>query len=567
MTLKTLVAKSPDGVVARAYRFAEAAHRGQKRLSGEAYFSHCAAVGESLISWGVDEATIAAGLLHDVIEDTKETEESVERTFGKEITFLVNGVTKLGKAKYRKESEKQRENVKKLILALSEDIRVILVKLADRLHNIETVDYLPREKRRRVALETYEIYAPLAYRLGMQRLAGELEDLSFAVLYPQEYHWLVSRMQERYEERIAYLKRLKPLLSRALADESIEPITIEFRAKRYASLYKKLLRYDMEIEKIYDLIAFRIVVESIADCYATLGIIHTLWPPVPGRIKDYIAMPKPNGYRSLHTVVFSVDTRMVEFQVRTKEMHDEAENGVAAHWAYEEAKGTKGYAERKASVANEREVSWVEKLRAWQEENQYRGDDYMESLKIDFFRDRIFAITPQGEVVDLPSGATPIDFAYQIHSEIGDGCIGARVNGSIVPLDYELRSSDVVEIVTQKGKKPSPTWLATVKTAAAKHHIRRAAEKSDSLIAIQRPQNTELRITATDRIGLLRDITSSISRSRVNIVGSSSGSEKRGAFHVFRIRCETADPEKISKLTLKLKEVRGVREISSRPVA
>ena len=325
-------------LIDRAYKFAERAHEGQKRRTGAPYFSHILATAEILAEWGMDEQTIAAGLLHDVVEDTDVTDNDLQKEFGKEISGLVNGVTKLGTVKYRGDKT-QADNLRKLILAMAEDLRVILIKLADRLHNMNTLDPLPPEKQERIALETMEIYAPLAYRLGMQKLSGELQDLAFPYAYPDEYKWIVDNVKERYEAREAYLKKLKPIVEKALEDNGIEVLAMDFRAKRYASLYKKLLRSEMNLEKIHDLVAFRIIVKDIESCYGSLGVIHNLWPPLPGKIKDYIATPKPNGYRSLHTTVFGPDKKLVEFQIRTAEMHKEAENGIAASWAYEESKG------------------------------------------------------------------------------------------------------------------------------------------------------------------------------------------------------------------------------------
>src|SRR3989344_6939741 len=408
--------KNESPLIAKAYEFAKRAHEGQRRVSGEPYFSHCIATAQNLLDWQLDEPTIASGLLHDVVEDTPATLEEVKETFGEEIAFLVNGVTKLGRIKYRGR-EVQAETLRKMVLAMAEDLRVVLIKLSDRRHNMQTLKVLAPQKQKRIAQETLEIYSPLAYRLGMQRLSGELEEMALPFIYPQEYRWLIENVADRYEQREKYLRKLQPILEKALEEAHVESIAIDFRAKRYASLYKKLLRYDMDLDKIHDLVAFRLVLKTVEDCYAALGVIHKLWPPIPGRIKDYIAMPKPNAYRSLHTTVVCEDQKIVEFQIRTKEMHEEAENGIAAHWAYERVKGTKDYARRKSSVAEKKEVAWVEQLRAWQKEFT-DPKEFIDSLKIDFFKDRIFVITPKGEVVDLPQGATPIDFAYSIHTDI-----------------------------------------------------------------------------------------------------------------------------------------------------
>ncbi len=555
-------AKNRTTIIGRASEFAKGAHQGQMRLSGEPYFNHALATAQNLADWGMDETTIAAGLLHDVAEDTKFTLSDIEREFGPEVKFLVDGVTKLGKVKYRGAEEAQVENLRKMLIAMAEDLRVILIKLSDRLHNMKTLSFLPPQKQKRIALETAEIYAPLAYRLGMQRVSGELEDLSFPYVHPKEYQWLMNNVKYRYEEMERYLKKLQPVVEDALRAANIAPVAMDFRAKRYSSLYKKLLRYEMDLDKIFDLVAFRIIVKTVEECYAILGIIHGLWPPLPGRIKDYIAMPKPNGYRSLHTTVLGPDQKIVEFQIRTKEMHNEAENGIAAHWAYEQQKGTEDYLKKKVSAAQIQDINWVEQLRAWKKDFE-SAKEFLDSFKIDFFKERIFVITPKGEVIDLPQGATPVDFAYHIHSELGDQCVGAKVNGKIVPLDYKLKSQDIVEIIAQKGKKPSADWLDFVVTSLAKNHIKSALRKTTGLLKQER-KTTEIKITAIDRVGLLKDISGIISRSHINISSVNSHHEGRGKFHVFKIRCETGDKDKIWRLILKLKNLPEVKEIDYR---
>lgn len=544
-------------LIRRAFIFSQKAHQGQKRKSGESYFNHPYETAFKTAQWRLDSLTIAAALLHDVVEDVGIDLEEIRKEFGEEIAFLVDGVTKLGRLKYRG-IETQAENLRKMVLALSKDLRVVLIKLADRLHNMKTLFAIPPQKQKRVALETSEIYAPLAYRLGMQELAGELEDLAFPYLHPGEYRWLLQNIKERYEERQNYLEKVKPIIEKALEEQGIEPIKIDFRAKRYSSLYKKLLRYDMNLEQIYDLVALRIIVKTIEECYAALGIIHQLWPPLPGRIKDYISLPKPNGYRSLHTTVFCLDNKPIEFQIRTLEMHEQAENGIAAQWAYEQKKGTKEYLEEKPIFANKKELLWVQQLRNWQKDF-FDSGEFLQSLKIDFFKDRIFAITPKGEVIDLPVGATPVDFAYGIHSEVGNQCIGARVNSRIVPLDYQLQSGDIVEILIQKSKKPSQSWLKFVKTGYAKKKIKSALRQSPMLVRKGNFQ-TEFKITVADRIGILKDITAVISRSHINIIKVSV--PETGHFPNLRIRCDLNDKKKIEKLILKLKKIKGVKEIN-----
>jgi len=546
--------------IRRAYYLSQKAHDNQKRKSGEPYFNHPKAAAEYIAEWGLDETAIAAALLHDVVEDTGYPIEKIKEEFGEQVAFLVDGVTKLGHIKYRG-VERKVENLRKMILALSEDIRVVLVKLADRLHNMETLGALPPQKQKRIALETLEIYAPIAYRLGMQRISGELEDLAFPYIYPREHRWLISNVKEKYEERERYIKSIQPIVSEALKNSGIDVIAVDSRAKRYSSLYKKLLRYDMDIEKIHDLVALRIIVKNLEDCYATLGIVHNLWPPLPNRIKDYIALPKPNNYRSLHTTVFCVDNRITEIQIRTEEMHQEAETGIAAHWAYQQIKQTKNYLERKSVAADfaSVELEWVSQLRNWQK-NFENSDDFYDSLRIDFFKDRIFSITPRGEVIDLPLGATPIDFAYQVHTEIGNACAGAKVNGKIVPLNHQLRSGDIVEILTQKNKKPSESWLSWVKTSMAKNNIRTAIKSKSTCLDRKEPEAAELRIAIEDRQGLLKEIADIISRSHVNI--KSINTITNAKFPILKISCDITAREKIEKLMVKLKKLKEIREIS-----
>lgn len=551
--------------IKKAYKFAEAAHSGQKRKSGDLYFTHSVETALKVAQWQLDYQTIVAALLHDVVEDGEKINlEKIEKEFGAEIAFLVNGVTKLGRLKYRTQEEKQAENIRKMLLAISHDIRVIIIKLADRYHNMKTLQFLPSQKQKRIALETYEIYAPLAYRLGMTGFAGEIEDLAFRYLYPREYQWLLENVKEKYEERQKYLEKVEPVLRKALKENSIEPIKIDFRAKHYSSLYKKLLRHDMNLDQIYDLVALRVVVNTIEKCYEVLGIVHNLWPPLPGRIKDYIALPKPNGYRSLHTTIFCLDNKPTEIQIRTLEMHEESENGIAAHWAYDQKKGAKDYSDKKVSFADRNELIWVQQLKNWQKDFS-DSEEFLNSLKIDFFKDRIFAITPKGEVVDLPAGATPIDFAYAIHSAVGDECVGVKINSKIMPLDYQLQSGDMVEILMQKSKKPSESWLRFAKTNQAKRKIKSGLRDSGGLIK-RRIIQTEFKIITTDRIGVIKDITTVISRSHINIIKISSPKVKMENFPITRIVCDLNDKKKIESLVFKLKKIEGVKEISYKSV-
>lgn len=562
--------KLPDSEIEflqKAFSTAQKAHEPQKRSSGEPYFNHVFQTALTLAEWGLDTTTISAGLLHDTVEDTSYKLSQLEQDFNKEVAFLVNGVTKLGHLKYRSspQTEKERmehaaENLRKMILAISEDLRVVFIKLADRLHNMKTLGAVPPQKQKRIALETLEIYAPLAYRLGMQGLSGELEDLTFMHLHPEEYKWMTEHVKEQYEERVQYLEAVEILLREALKKAGITPVKIDYRAKRISSLYKKLLRANMSLEQIYDLVALRVIVNTIEECYTALGIVHQMWPPLPGRIKDYIALPKPNGYKSLHTTVFCEDKKITEIQIRTLQMHEEAENGIAAHWAYSQAKTSKDFIEGNKNVtASQTDITWVQQLRNWQKDFT-DPEEFMQSLKIDFFKHRVFAITPKGEVVDLPVGSTPVDFAYQIHSQVGDHCVGAKVNDKMVPLDYQIQSGDLVDILVQKNKKPSESWLKFAKTASAKQHIRSVIKKETSVL--RKGRQLELRITASDRVGLIKDISSVISRARINILNLSHISPpQKTAFPIIKILCDVDSKEKTEKLILKLKSVDGIKEI------
>lgn len=551
MNVKDFIQKDRYGLVARAYTFAKAAHGNQKRKNGEPYFSHCLAAAESIAEWGLDEPTIAAALLHDVVEDTDRSLDEVKEKFGEEVAFLVDGVTKIGKVRYRG-IEAKVENLRKFILYLSQDIRVILVKLADRLHNMKTLYAVQPIKQKRIALETMEIYAPLAYRLGMQKLSGEMEDLAFPYLYPQEYKWLIENVKDRFEQREKYAQRVKPVIESELKKNKIKFVLVDSRAKRYTSLYKKLLRYDMNIESIYDLAATRIIVPSVEDCYAALGIIHKMWPPVPHRFKDYIALPKSNGYRSLHTTVFGAENKITEIQIKTEQMHAEAENGIAAHFAYQQGKTTKAYLERNASIADLKELAWIKQLRGWQQ-NFTNPEEFVQSLKIDFFQDRILTLTPKGEVIDLPLGSTPIDFAYQIHTEVGDHCAGVKVNGKIATLDCKLKSGDIIEIIIQKNKRPSESWLEFAHTGSARNHIKAGLRHNTSKLDKKEPQATELKLTVKDRDGLLGEISEIINRSHVRIQSVNA------KLPVIKISCEVLTKDKTEKLIEKIKKLKEVR--------
>lgn len=554
--------KEELALIDQAFLFANHAHEGQKRKSGEPYITHPLATALRLLDMRLDTPTIAAALLHDVCEDTKCTSIEIGGEFGKEIAAIVDGVTKLDKIHYQG-MERSAESLRKMFLAVAEDIRIVVLKLVDRWHNMETLRYLPPEKQKRIALETLEIYAPLAYRLGMNELSGVLEDLAFPYVYPKEHEWLMRITKERYQDWDKYLKTVKPMLAEEFAKEKISFLDIHARAKHYYSLYKKLLKVDMDISKITDIVALRIIVPTIEECYATLGAIHKLWRPMPGKIKDYIALPKPNGYQSLHTTVFGPDDRAVEIQMRTSGMHEEAENGIAAHWAYSEFKrtNTKAYAEKKAAFARQNQLAWIEQLREWQKEFK-KPDEFLESLKIDFFKNRIFVLSPKGDVFDLPDGATPVDFAYHVHSKMGHNAAGAKVNGKMVALDYLLKNSDIVEILIQKNKKPSPDWLAFVKSAHARKHVSSFLKKGREEKRFEKRggESVELRLTVKDRVGLIRDVSNILARQKINMKKMTTETQNR-AWPVVVIQAPFRNRTELEKTMVKLKGVKGVEEV------
>ncbi len=466
--LQTLIEEIPKyqpgadlDLVQRAYRFSELSHQGQQRASGEPYLSHPLEVAGLLVNFKMDVTTVTAGLLHDVLEDTRATKDDLKREFGLEIADLVDGVTKIGKLAFSSREERQAENFRKMLVAMARDLRVLMIKLADRLHNMRTLDYLPPDKARKIAQETLDIYAPLAHRLGMAKVKAELEDLALRVLHAEDYGDLMRRVAKRRLEREAEINQLIAILQEKLGEVGIES-KIAGRPKHFYSIWKKMHEGGREFDEIYDLTAVRVLTNTVRDCYGALGVIHSLWKPVPGRFKDFIAMPKVNMYQSLHTTVIGPKGDPVEIQIRTWEMHRIAEEGIAAHWLYKERKSDRD----KFDDA----FTWLRQLL----ESQKETDDpkeFLDTVRLDLFPDEVYVFTPKGDVKALPEGSTPIDFAYAVHTDVGHHCVGAKVNGKLVPLRYTLRQGDIVEVVTSPTQHPSRDWLKIVKSTRSRSKI------------------------------------------------------------------------------------------------
>ncbi|MBI2609821.1 bifunctional (p)ppGpp synthetase/guanosine-3',5'-bis(diphosphate) 3'-pyrophosphohydrolase [Candidatus Giovannonibacteria bacterium] len=545
----------------KVFEFASKIHEGEKRLSGDDYIVHPIAVAIKIMNLKLDAATVAAGLLHDVVEKDPQAQKEIRKKFGEEVAFLVDSVTKVDRV-HATGTDRAMESVKKMFLAVAQDIRVVIVKLMDRLHNMETLSYQKKEKQDRIAKETLSLYASLADRLGMWNVKAKLEDLSMRYVYPQEYEKITTEVKKRLPERERFLKKLVPILKVELEKEKIPLSDISYREKHIYSIWKKLEQNEGDWSRLFDLLAVRIIVPDIKNCYGALGVIHKLWKPIPGRFKDYIALPKPNGYQSLHTSVFAEDGVVVEFQIRTEEMHKEAESGIAAHWAYSEAgKPKQGF------KAIGKKFNWIGQLAQWEkdlEKSNSSSEEMLESLKIDFFRDRIFVLTPKGDVIDLPQGATPLDFAYHIHSEIGNKASGAKVNEKLVSLSRELNSGDVIEIMTQKNKKPSIEWLSMVKTSMAKNFIRRELKISGSKSFLSlNSYPVDLKIYGKNRIGFIKDITAVFSRLRINIQSLNADRSGNEAAPI-KINFLSKGEEQIKKLTEVLKKVEGVTRVESK---
>ncbi|HST78993.1 MAG TPA: RelA/SpoT family protein, partial [Verrucomicrobiae bacterium] len=449
-------------IIRKAYEFSLKHHDGQTRASGEPYLIHPIAVAVALAEMKLDSTAIAAGLLHDAIEDTPVTHEDIRLGFGENVAHIVEGVTKIDKIDFASREERQAENVRKMVLAMVDDIRVVLIKLADRLHNMRTLQHLPPDRRQAVARETLDIYGPIAHRLGMGKVRGELEDLAFRYVDPIGYEQVHSAVESRRKAGEKFLSDIVKVLQKKLKENGVEA-RVDSRIKRLYSIHQKLLRQRITVDQVYDLLAVRIITQSIKDCYTVLGAIHQMWRPVPGRIKDFIAMPRPNLYQSLHTTVITEDGHQFEVQIRTEEMHRMAEEGIAAHWKYKD--GTP------VSAKDEQRLSWLRQVVEWQQDVKDPGE-FLSSLKVDLYPEEVYTFTPMGKVVILPRDASAVDFAYSIHTEVGHTCVGARVNSRIVPLRYKLRNGDVVEIMTQPGHNPSRDWLSFAKSTRARNKIR-----------------------------------------------------------------------------------------------
>ncbi len=467
-------------MISKAYDVADEMHRNQLRKSGEEYLIHPVAVAEILAELGMDSETIAAGLLHDVIEDTPYTLEQMEKEFGNEVAELVDGVTKLSALKFESKEERQAENLRKMFLAMAKDIRVLIIKLADRLHNLRTINYMTHEKIVEKCQETLDIYAPLASRLGIYSMKMELEDIALKFLEPNAYYDLAEQVSERKGERESAINKVVEEISKALDEIGIEHETYG-RSKHFYSIYKKMKYQHKNLDEIFDLMAVRIIVNSVRDCYAALGLVHTMWTPIPGRFKDYIAMPKPNMYQSLHTTVISDSGKPFEIQIRTQEMHRIAEYGIAAHWKYKE-----GIASDKEEV----KLSWLRQALEWQKDVN-DPKEFMESLKMDLFSNQVFVFTPQGDVIELPAGATPLDFAFKIHTDVGCKCVGAKVNGKMVTIDYQLENGNIVDIVTSPNAAgPSIDWLKIAKSSSARNKIRQWLKKENKSDTVDKGKDT-----------------------------------------------------------------------------
>jgi GTP diphosphokinase / guanosine-3',5'-bis(diphosphate) 3'-diphosphatase len=547
-------------LVRRAYIFSAKEHKGQLRASGEPYLTHPLEVANLLAEMKMDAVTVSVGFLHDVVEDTLTTLDKIEELFGPDVAHIVDGVTKISQIPFTSKEEKQAENFRKMLLAMTDDIRVIMVKFADRLHNMRTLAYLPADRREAIARETMDIYAPLANRLGMGKIRGELEDLSFSYLDPKAYQELKDIVEKNRRKHQAFLAEVTKIVEDKMKEHDI-PCFTESRIKRLYSIFLKLKKQRITIDQVYDLLALRIITDNVKNCYAALGVIHNTWRPVPGRIKDFIAMPRPNMYQSLHTSVIA-GGQPFEVQIRTAEMHQIAEEGIAAHWKYKDGK----------LVADDREdqrVSWLRHLVEWQQEMKDPAD-FLSTLKIDLYPEEVYTFTPKGKVVTLPRDATPVDFAYAIHTEVGHSCVGAKINARMTPLRTKLRNGDIVEIITQTGHKPSRDWLSYVKTSRARNKIRHwlTQQESEKAIELGRKmlekearkykKNAKELLTSEQMLVLLSEYGSSKVEDLLSAIGYGKVSAKQVISRLSPDGLKESPVEEESMITSVVKRVLGI---------
>ncbi len=537
--------------IKKAFNFAKEKFEGIYRKNGEPYFNHCIRTALNLAKLKMDYETICAGLLHDILEDAKVEKEEILKEFGEDITFLVEAVTKIGEIKYREKNLVQAENLRKLILYIAEDLRVAILKLADRLDNMRTLEYLPEEKRKRIALETHDVYAPLALRLGIFEWASELDDLAFKFLEPEKYKEIESEIKKRLEGIEELIPEIIEKIEREINKRNINLHTIQYRIKKPASVYRKLQKKNFDFDQIYDLIAFRIIVSTVDECYLVLGILHSLFKPLLEEFDDYITYPKPNGYQSLHTTLLIGENKYAEFQIKTLEMHIRNEEGVAAYFAYAQFKDTKGYKKGLGVESlTEDEIRFIKELTKWKHIQNKNPEEFLKEIKTDVLQEKIYVFTPKGDVIELPKGSTVLDFAYKIHSEIGHHFAGAKVNNKIVPIDYEPKTGDIIEIITNKNRSPSPDWLKIVKTYNAKKHIKSYLKK---FRFSEIRQIYELKIIAKDRIGLLKDISNIISAYGINIIEVRSQTKNNLAILKFKLVVNDKDEYERLKSAIKRK--------------
>lgn len=546
-SLKEL-SSSEKNILEKAYYYGDIIYENIKRKNGEPYLNHCLRTAINLAEVKMDCQSLVAGILHDSLEESKINRDFIKSEFDDEIAYLVEGVTKISSFKYRNRNAIQAENLRKLIIYLSKDIRVAVIKLADRLDNMRTLQYLSLEKQKRIALETEDIYAPLAIRLNINQWANELSNLAFKFLNPAMYKFIELEIKKIVDNGVQYLEEIKAKVYKELINKKININAIDYRIKTPASIHKKLKRKDFDLTKIYDILAFRIIVSTVEECYLTLGIIHNLFTPLANEFDDYIALPKPNGYRSIHTTVIGPNNKFIEFQIKTKEMHIYNEQGIAAYFAYASGKDTSNYIKNRSIFANEDELRLVELLQRKKLTNEIK----------DFLQEKIYVFTPKGDIVELNNDSTPIDFAYKIHSDLGNHLSAAKVNGHFVSLDYKLQNGDIVEIFTSKNKKPSLDWLKIVKSYETQKKIKSYLKKQN--LAFTRPYSFILEIIANDRIGLLKDITNFIALKKCNIVKSKIKVKKNIANLYFEIQANSKDSLEKIKFMLKNK-IKDIIEI------